>query len=121
MCGRFSTSRRGCLQFSSGLCPPARDFGHSPEDNWSPTREVENLPHIRRHSRENASPNLCRYQWMPSCPTFSEESSMSRATPCNDEKVWGRLETHPAKVFAITLRYRSSFCSLKYCSFHLKA
>src|SRR5262249_17722302 len=31
MCGRFSTSRSGFLQFSSGLCPPARDLGHSPE------------------------------------------------------------------------------------------
>src|SRR5262245_51684025 len=35
--------------------------------------------------------------------------------------VWGRFPTHPAKVFAITLRHRSSFCSLKNCSFHLKA
>src|SRR5262245_18193469 len=70
MCGRFSTSRVG-LQLSSGLCPKSRAGGHSPEENWRhPLRVVENLPHIRRHSRENASPNLCRYQWMPSCPTY---------------------------------------------------
>src|SRR5262245_47307707 len=62
MCGRFSTSRRGCLQFSSGLCPPACDFGHSPEDNWSPIREVENLPHIRRpEPRRISTKNLYRY------------------------------------------------------------
>src|SRR5262245_43139597 len=67
MCGRFSTSRVG-LQLSSGLCPKSRAGGHSPEENWRhPLREVENLPHIRRHSREkhlqaNPSSSPTRYQ-----------------------------------------------------------
>jgi dipeptidyl aminopeptidase/acylaminoacyl peptidase len=33
--------------------------GHSPEDNWNPIREVENLPHIRRHSREEHLRKTC--------------------------------------------------------------
>src|SRR5262245_11842562 len=33
----------------------------------------------------------------------------------------GQVSNPSAKVFAITLRHRSSFCSLKNCSFHLKA
>ena len=39
--------------------PKSRAGGHSPEDNWNPNTEVESLPHIRRHSREEHRRKTC--------------------------------------------------------------
>src|SRR5262245_56899753 len=72
--------------FSSRHLPEPCNLGHSPEENWrNLLREVENLPHIRRRSREEHLRKTCEETNVrPACATLPTHFQSFRTSPISE-------------------------------------